>query len=109
MNNRLKGTYYRNKTKTWYEKDGYMVEVAENKVSVWVKGKIWYAPKDLFGSDLIAMKQDPPEIIFIQSKTHKGDVSKAVKEFMRYPFPPFVKRHIVRWEERAREPQVTEV
>lgn len=107
ISKRAKGTYYRNKTKEFYEREGYVVELSENKTSVWINGKIIYAPKDFFGSDLVAMGKN--EIIFIQSKTHKTDVSKAIKEFKKYPYPDFVKRHIVRWELRAREPEVVVV
>jgi hypothetical protein len=71
------------------------------------KGKLFAVHKDLFGSDLIAM--NGKEIIFVQCKSVKGDISKAEKEFTKYPFPPLVQKWVVCWELRAREPIVKKI
>ena len=108
-----KGNYYRLRTKKWFEDHGYCVEVLERRKGVFIKdkktgqGKIIFTATDIFGSDLLAMKET--EIIFIQVKTHQGDVLKGLNEFLKYPFPSFVKRQVVRWELRAREPEIKEL
>jgi len=111
--NRAKGSYNKLKTRKWYEQDGYTVYDLELKKSVWVKSRIIYTNCDTAGADLLAMRaaiaDDPGEIIFIQCKSNSSDISKATREFSRHPFPTFVKRHVVLWELRAREPKVIEL
>jgi hypothetical protein len=48
------------------------------------------------------------EIIFIQVKTNRGDVSKAVKEFAKHQFPPTIRKIVVCWPERASVPEIFE-
>lgn len=107
MSNVSKGNYYAKKTADWYRAEGWIVEPIEVSKSIWINGKVIYQKYDVFASDLLAM--NGTDIMFIQCKTHKSDVSKAIKEFHKYPFPPFVKRIVVRWEPRSKEPTVIEV
>jgi hypothetical protein len=102
--NRQIGQRNKLKTKKWLEQQGYVVANSEVNKVCFFKGKLFCVHQDLFGSDLIAMNK--VEIVFVQCKSVKGDMSKAEKEFAKYPFPFFVKRWVVCWELRAREPIV---
>ena len=102
-----KGNYYRLKTKKWLEKQGYCVENSEVNKICYFGGRLVCVHKDLFGSDLIATNNK--EFILIQSKTNKEDILDGVKKFKKYPFPAFIKRWVIRWELRAKAPEITEV
>lgn len=110
-NKRQIGQRNKLKSKKWLEKLGYTVENSETNKICFFKGKLFAVHKDLFGSDLIAMKNDlhGEEIIFIQCKTNKVDMLSGVKEFAKYPFPSYVQRWVVRWELRAREPIIIKI
>lgn len=102
-----KGDRSKYKTKKYFEKKGYQCAYSEvlrtivkHNSFTGAKDKI-FIKKDTFGSDLIAMNKK--EIIFINSTT-KENVSKKIKKFLEYDFPPFVKRAVVYWEDRAKEP-----
>lgn len=86
------------------EKQGWTVENSEVNKICYFNGKLFAVHKDLFGSDLLAM--NGKDVVFIQCKTHISDMSKAVKEFQKYPFPDYIKKWIVRWELRKKEPIV---
>ena len=101
-----KGNYYRLKTKKWFEKDGYLVENLEKNQRLFVKGRVIFLKKDLWGADLIA--KNNKEMIFIQCKTNKVDISKGIKELNKTIWPSFVKKYVVIWKERAREPDIIE-
>ena len=107
MNKIKKGSYYRLKTKKWYEAQGYEVSNAEVTKMAFFSGKLVPIRKDIFGADLIAM--NGKEILFIQSKTHHTDMSKGAKEFEKFPFPKSVKRLVIRWEPRSRFPIIRKV
>jgi hypothetical protein len=104
-----KGNYYRLKTKKFYEADGYEVVTSEIRKPMPIKGKLIWISVDIFASDLIAMNGE--DMLFIQVKANRGDVSKAVKEFEKHKFPPasIVRRMVVWWPERAKAPEVFEV
>lgn len=119
-----RGNYYKRKTKEWMEKEGYVCEYLEKLQRIYTtekakdkkgkeikKGKIIYIKRDLFGADLLCLGKG--DIIFIQVKSGKKDtginIKKAYEEFNKYPFPEYVKRWIVVWRERAREPEIIEV
>jgi len=106
-----KGNYYKRKTKEFFENQGYVVDYIEKLQRIFSRGKIIYVKKDLFASDLIVMSKK--ELIFVQVKGGKEktgiSVKKAIQEFNKYPFPPFVKRYIVIWRERQREPEIIDL
>lgn len=85
MNKIKKGNYFRTKTKHFYEADGYEVVTSEIRKPMPIKGRLVWIATDIFASDLIAM--NGKEILFIQVKTNRGDVSKAVAEFAKHKFP----------------------
>jgi hypothetical protein len=99
-----RGNYYRLKTKHFYEAEGYEVANAEVKKPMPIKGRLIWIATDIFASDLIAM--NGKEILFIQVKTNRGDVSKAVAEFAKHKFPENIRKVVVCWPERASVPDV---
>ena len=106
INRVRKGSYYRLKTKKWLEKDGYLVENLEKSQRIFTKSRVIFIKNDLWGSDLIA--KNGKEMIFVQNKTNKGDISKGIKELNKTIWPPFIKKWVVIWKPRAREPEVIE-
>ena len=109
MSKIAKGNYYQKKTKDWYEKEGYAVYPMEINRSIFIpKTKtVIYQKHDIAGADLLALRED--DIIFIQCKTNKGDISSGIKEFHKYPYPDHIRRIVVRWEPRAKEPEIYDV
>jgi hypothetical protein len=64
----------------------------------------------LFGADLLAFNKD--EIIFIQVKSGEKtgiNIKKAINEFLKYPFPDFVKLWVVIWRKKEKEPEIIDV
>jgi hypothetical protein len=106
-----KGNYYKYKTKQWLTKKGYCCDYLEKLQRVYSKGQLIYVKKDLFGADLIAFNKD--ELIFIQVKSGKRttgiNIKKAINEFLKYPFPDFVKLWIVIWRPKESEPEIIDV
>ena len=107
MNKRAIGNRNKLKTKKWLEGRGYYVENSEVNKICYFGGRLVAVHKDLLGSDLVAM--NGKDIIFVQSKTNKKDILDGVKEFKKYPFPKFVKRWVVRWELRAKQPIIKQL
>ena len=110
MTNKQKGNYYQLKTRKWYEKEGYDVYPLEMARSIFTPKGMVYVKKDILASDFVAVNGE--EMVFIQSKTNKNDVAAGVKEFHKYKFPTdcsHIKKVVVRWEVRAKEPTVREV
>jgi hypothetical protein len=110
-----KGNYYKDKTKKWYEKHGYTVQITEFMCGRQIPGgRIVYQKRDVFGSDGIAM--NGKEIIFWNSKsTTEERVSGLEKhksegkiEFNKFPFPENIKRHVVVWQPR-KKPKIYEL
>lgn len=106
-----RGNYYKKRTKEYYEALGYTVQITEFMCGRQIApGKIIYVKKDVFGSDGIAM--NGTEIIFWNSKHFTGtntlanEKSQGKKEFRKYPFPKTVKRVLVIWEPRKRNPTI---
>ena len=106
-----RGNYYKKKTKDWLVKEGYVCEYMEKLQRIYSKGRLIYVKRDLFASDILAMNGE--DIIFVQVKSGKEgtgiNLKKAYQEFEKYPFPKYVKRWIVIWRERQREPEIIEV
>jgi hypothetical protein len=101
-NTRAIGQRNKLKTKKWLESQGYWTENSEVNKICYFGGRLVAVHKDLAGSDLLAM--NGKDIIFVQCKTNKVDMSDGRKEFDKYPFPDFVERWVVRWEARAKSP-----
>jgi hypothetical protein len=106
MNRVRKGNYYRLKTKKWFEAEGYLVENLERNQKLFIKGKVIFIKKDVWGSDLMA--KNDKEIIFIQCKTNKTDINKGIKELNATVWPKNIRKMVVIWEKRAKEPEIIE-
>ena len=104
INKRAKGLRNKLKTQKYFEKLGYQVLNAEVNKAVFFGGKLHIVRQDLAGADLLAFSKK--DIIFIQSKSNKTDMLDGKYEFEKYQFPDFVKRWVVRWPARAKEPVI---
>jgi len=102
-----KGNYYKVKTKKWFEADDYTVEYLEKLQHVYAKGKVIYIKRDLLGADGLAVNDN--EFILWNSISNRGDIAKHIKRFKEYPCPDFIKRYVILWESRAKEPELIEV
>ena len=102
-----KGNYYKTKTKKWFEADGYTCEYLEKLQHIFTKGKVIYIKRDLLGADILAVNDK--EFILANVISNRGDLAKHIKRFKDYPNPDFIKRLIVYWEVRAKEPEIIEV
>lgn len=102
-----RGNYYKYKTRKWFEAEGFFCEYLERNQRIYVNGKVIYIKRDLAGADGMAMKKD--QLIFWQCKLNKKNIATAIKEFFKYPYPPFIDRQIIVWTKRARGPEVIEV
>lgn len=101
--NTKKGNYYKRKTKLYFEKLGYQVQLTEFTYSIKIGSKSIFKKVDVFGSDGIAMNGD--EIIFWNSKATTPEVkdgvskmkSSAKLEFAKYLFPKNIKLQAIIW------------
>ena len=105
--NASKGTYYRNRTKEFFEKAGYHVVLLEKLQRIYVRGRVVFKKQDVWGSD--GMMSDGKELIFWNSKFGRDHIAEGIKEFNDYPWPSSIKLWIVVWEYRAREPDIISV
>lgn len=101
-----KGNYYQRKTKIWFEKEGYVVYPMEFAKSIFTPKGMIYIKKDIAGADLMCM--NGKEVIFIQSKTNLVDIGRGVKELNKHPYPKCacLKKIVVRWEPREKQPTI---
>lgn len=106
MSKIAKGNYYRHKTIEFLKEQGYEVEILEKHQRVMSKGQVLFIKRDIWGCDLIA--KNDSEIIFIQCKTNRADISKGMKELNKTPWPSHVKRWVVLWTPREKEPEIIE-
>lgn len=108
-----RGNYYKRRTKEYFEKLGYTVQLTEFMCATVIKGRCFYRKIDIFGSDGIAM--NGKEIIFWNSKATTPNVKDGISkhksqgkiEFSKYPFPECVRRQLIIWQPR-KEPIVVE-
>lgn len=107
--NAQKGAYYKNRTKAWLEARGWSVGFLERVM--WIPSRDPLKPedripikRDQFGADLLAMK--PDAVAFVQVKFGRDKVLDAVREFGKFPFPPFVEQWVVVWTKGAHNPEV---
>lgn len=106
-----RGNYYKKKTKEWFEKRGYETQLTEfNCGRMIAPGKMIYVKKDVFSSDGISM--NGKEIIFWNSKhstskdSERHVIGYGKEDYKRHNFPPFVKRQLVVWQLRRKEPEI---
>lgn len=99
-----KGNYYKLKTKKWLVAQGYQCDYLERLQRLYTPKGVIFVKRDMFASDILAMNEE--EIIFVQVKLGRKNIASAYKEFAKFVFPPFVKRWIIVWEERARQPEI---
>jgi hypothetical protein len=106
------GNYYKTKTKKWFKEKGYLCEYLERLQRITrennkgIKQTI-YIKRDIWGADGMAMNEE--EIIFWNSKKGKAHLSSGKKEFTKYPYPPYIKRWLIVWEPRVKEPKIIEI
>lgn len=104
-----KGNYYKVKTKKFFEKQGYKVEYLEKLQRIFnpKTKQTFYIKRDLFASDLLMVNT---EVIIFANVTDKGHRSDRMKKLMAEPFPEckYIKRWIIYWELRAKEPTIIE-
>lgn len=112
--NTARGNRYKVKTRKWFEAQGYFVEYLEHVQSIFTPRGPIYRKTDCLGSDGLAM--NGKEIIFWNSKATENQLEGRVNEmtrdglaeFAKFPFPPFVKRKLIIWKLRAKEPIVVD-
>jgi len=107
MSTSKKGNYYKVKTANYFRNDGYVVEYLEKLQHVYVRGKVIYTKRDLLAADGLAVNDN--EFILWNAISNKGDIGRHIKRFKEYPCPVFIKRYIVLWTLRCREPELIEV
>jgi len=103
INTFQKGQRSKYKSKKYLSERGYWCEYSEFFLS---QGKI-KIKKDLFFSDMIAVRED--RILFIQIKSNKNDVRRAAKDFKDLNLPPNCYKIIMLWEDRAKKPKIIKV
>lgn len=87
-----------------------IVEKTQRVVTKDDKGKqfVLFCKKDLWGGDLVARNKE--ELIWVQVKSNKGDIATGIKQLSEdSDWPESVKRWVVIWEPRARDPEIIEV
>lgn len=105
------GNYCKNKSRTYFESLGYIVQLTEVSYTVPIGGgKVIWKKKDIFGTDGIAM--NGKETIFWNSKRAEKEEyvssrkSECKKEFEKYPFSPDVKVCAIIWVPRKKQPYI---
>ena len=110
-----KGRYYLLKTRDYLKNLGYEVDIVEKTQRIVTKddkGKqlVLFQKKDLWGADLVARNRE--ELIWVQVKSNKGDIGRGIKQLSEdenWPDSDVVKRWVICWEPRVREPEIVEV
>ena len=110
-----KGRYYLLKSRDYLKNLGYEVDIVEKTQRIVTKddkGKrfVLFQKKDLWGADLVARNRD--ELIWVQVKSNKGDIGRGIKQLSEdenWPESDVVKRWVMCWEPRVREPEIVEV
>jgi len=99
-----RGNYYKRRSKEYYEKLGYTVELTEFVTTRFIgKAKPIYVKKDILKSDGIAYNEK--EFILWNSKhTLTGNISSekssGKKDYEAIIVPPFIKKHLIIWQPR---------
>jgi len=103
-----RGNYYKRKTRDWFKKQGYTVELTEFVCGRMIgKGKIIYQKKDVLASDGIAYN-DQEFILWNSKHTTTGNIavekSRGKKEYKQITVPPFIQKQLIIWKPRIKEP-----
>lgn len=107
-----RGNYYKNKTRDWFIKKGYKVELCEFLCGIPIGGgKIVFKKRDVLASDGIAYNDN--EFILWNSKHYTNDKQSIknrgkqyAKNYNEIKTPSFIKKQIIIWELRKKEPMV---
>lgn len=108
-----RGNYYKDKTRKWFKKKGYTVELTEFTAVRFVgKGKQIFVKKDILASDGIAYNEH--EFIIWNSKhTTTGSIanekSSGKKDYEKIKVPKFIKKQLIIWQPRIKEPTIIEL
>jgi len=101
LNTYAKGQRSKYKTKKYFEARGYKCEYSEFFLS---RGHI-KIKKDLFFSDMIAVRKD--RVLFIQIKSNKNHVKQAIADYQQLQTPVNCYKIVVLWETRVKKPIIT--
>lgn len=112
MSTTSKGNYYKRKTKDWFEKQGYTVEICEFTYAVPIGGgRMIFKKKDILASDGIAYNKN--EFILWNSKhTSTGQIYyekySGKKDYRNIVVPDFIKKQLIIWQPRKKQPDIIE-
>lgn len=104
-----KGNRNKYKTKKYLEAQGYWVEYSERNQVVRFGKRAVFVKKDLFFSDIIAVRND--EILFVQVKSNKHGIQDAVSKFesVKNKFPQNSYLVVLSWQDRVKEPLIIKI
>jgi len=103
-----KGSYYKIKSKDYFKALGYTVEYLEKLQRIVTKeGRVVFIKRDLLGADGLAVNDE--EFILWQSVLGRSNLAEHIKRFRQFPCPPSIKRWIIIWELRVREPDIVDI
>jgi hypothetical protein len=105
--NVAKGQYFKQRSKRWFEAQGYVVAFLERVLHVQGKHGLIPVKRDQLGSDLVAVSEK--KILLIQVKggaSCRSQLAAARAEFAKYPLAPYCENWIVMWLPQARAPEV---
>jgi len=102
-----KGNRYKYKTKKWLENQGFKVEYSEMVRYYFDKGRRIPIKKDLFFSDIIAVRSDL--VAFVQVKVNRRNLSPAKALLGALAVPKNVEKWIVVWTPRKKEPDIIKI
>ena len=110
MSNVSRGNYYLQKTRKFLENEGYKTEKLETLSGVFVKGKMIWHKKDMLFSDLLAYNEKEFLLIQVKGGNDKGlGINKALENYSKLGVPKFIKKVVVVWRPRIRQPEWHEV
>ena len=107
-----KGRYYLMKSRDYMKNLGYETEIVEKVQRIVTKDdkgnhRVLFAKADLWGADLVARNKE--DFIWIQVKSNRCDTATGIKQLsIDNLWPSFVKRWVMLWEPRMREPEIIE-
>lgn len=112
MSNVSRGNYYKKRSLEWFKKRGYNCELLEINYTLRAPGRVIYKKFDPIGSDGVAWNEH--EFILWNAKsTITGSISSVKssgkRDYKDYKFPNFIKKQLIIWKPRDREPSIVEV
>ena len=107
-----KGNYYKNKTRKWFQDQGFTVELCEFVCGRNIGGgKFIYQKRDVLSSDGVAYNEHQ-FILWNAKHTSTGNISveksRGKKEYEKIKVPSFIKKQLIIWQPRQK-PTVIEV